>query len=128
MFAKNADGLAEQISKYIEQAGGEMLVSRLWEERKLAYPIKGHRRGTYWLTYFKLDTQQVSELNHECQIADFILRFLFLQVDPRLVDTLVEHALAGPIRPESDIVVEVEDELEVVEFEETVEDGIEVVV
>lgn len=103
LYARTPDDVSGQIDKYIAQAEGEVLVSRLWEERKLAYPIKGHRRGTYWLTYFKLDAAKVKELNRQCQISGGILRFLFLKVDPRLVDTLVEHAKAGPIRPATEI-------------------------
>ena len=49
----------------IEKLGGEILVSRLWEERRLAYPIKSHRKGTYWLTYFRLDATQLDQL---CEI------------------------------------------------------------
>ncbi len=103
MYARNPDEVSGQIDKYIAQYEGEVLVSRLWEERRLAYAIKGHRRGTYWLTYFKLDAAKVKELNRQCQISDGIVRFLFLKIDPRLVETLVEHAKAGPIRPVSDI-------------------------
>ena len=68
-----------------------MLVSRLWEERRLAYPIKGHRRGTYWLTYFRLESGRLAEVERQCQLNDSILRKLFLKVDPRIVDTLVAH-------------------------------------
>ena len=118
-YAKNANEVSGLITKYIEQVGGELLVSRLWEERRLTYPIKGHRRGTYWLTYFKVDTQKLKELNRQCQIADSILRFLFLQVDPRLVDTLVEHAKAGPARPEPEAIADVPDV-----FEEDVVDDV----
>lgn len=99
LYARNPDEISGQIDKFIDQFEGEVLVSRLWEERKLAYPIKGHRRGTYWLAYFKLDATKVKELNRQCQISEGILRFLFLKIDPRLVETLVEHAKAGPIRP-----------------------------
>ena len=48
----------------IEEAGGEMLVSRLWEERRLAYPIEGHRKGTYWLTYFRARRQRNSRASN----------------------------------------------------------------
>lgn len=102
LYARNPEEISGQIDRYIEEVGGEVLVSRLWQEIRLAYPIKGHRRGTYWLTYFKVDTQKMKELNRQCQIIDSILRHLFIQVDPRLVDTLVEHAKAGPIRPEAE--------------------------
>ena len=98
-YARNPDEVAGQIDRYIKDYDGDVLVSRLWEERKLAYPIKGHKRGTYWLTYFKLDALKVKELNRQYQISDSVIRFLFVKIDPRLVETLVEHAKAGPIRP-----------------------------
>ena len=87
----------------IQKLGGEILVSRLWEDRRLEYPINGHRRGTYWLTYFKLDSKQLVALNRQCQLNDTIVRMLFLKIDPRLVDAVVEHAKQGPTavrRPE----------------------------
>ncbi len=98
-YARTPDEVSGQIDRYIADHQGDVLVSRLWEERKLAYPIKGHKRGTYWLTYFRLDAAKVKELNRQYQISDSIVRFLFVKVDPRLVDTLVEHAKSGPIRP-----------------------------
>ena len=58
-YGRNPDRVAGQIPKMIEEAGGEILVSRLWEERRLAYTIKGHRKGTYWLTYFRLNGSNV---------------------------------------------------------------------
>jgi small subunit ribosomal protein S6 len=62
----------------------------------LAYPIDGHRKGTYWLTYFKLESGELSPLNRQCQLNENIVRTLFLKVDPRITDALVSHALAGP--------------------------------
>ena len=81
----------------IEKLGGEMLVSRLWEERRLAYPIKGQRKGTYWLTYFRLDASLIGDLRRQCQITDDILRVLFVKVEPRIVDMLVAHAKSAPV-------------------------------
>ncbi|MGL6227309.1 MAG: 30S ribosomal protein S6 [Thermoguttaceae bacterium] len=106
-YARNPDEVSSQIDRQIGQYQGEVLVSRLWEERRLAYPVKGHRRGTYWLTYFKLDAAKVKELNRQFQISEGILRFLFLKVDPRLVEALVEHAKSGPIHPVSEITEDV---------------------
>ncbi len=98
-FGRDSERLSTQLSESITKAGGEVLVSRLWEERRLAYPIKGHRKGTYWLTYFRLDSGKLSDLQRECQLNDGIIRQLFLKVDPRIVDALVEHARTGQARP-----------------------------
>ena len=91
-YGRDPDALSGRISGMIQGAGGEILVSRLWEERRLAYPIKGHRRGTYWLTYFRLDSSRLAEIERECKLNESILRKLFLKVEPRIVDTLVTHA------------------------------------
>ena len=96
-YSRDQVGVSGQIPEILQKLGGEILASRLWEERRLAYPIDGHRKGTYWLTYFKLDSGQLTALNRECQLSESILRTLFLKVDPRIADALVSHALAGTI-------------------------------
>ena len=96
-YGRDAETVSGQIPAMIEKLGGEMLVSRLWEERRLAFPIKGQRRGTYWLTYFRLDSSRLGDLRRQCQITEDILRVLFLKVDPRIVDALVAHALSAPV-------------------------------
>jgi len=94
-YARDPEGIANQIHTFVQEAGGEVLVSRLWEERRLAYPIKGHRKGTYWLIYFRVEGPKIDEIRHRCHINEAILRELFLKVDPRIVDALVAHARSG---------------------------------
>jgi hypothetical protein len=45
-FARERTALPTEVEGVIKANGGEVLVSRLWEERRLAYPIAGHRKGT----------------------------------------------------------------------------------
>ncbi|MGD0383448.1 MAG: 30S ribosomal protein S6 [Thermoguttaceae bacterium] len=96
-YGHDPDGVSGQIPALIQKFGGEILVSRLWEERRLAYPVKGQRKGTYWLIYFRLDTNQLAEVKNQCQINENLLRGLFLKVEPRIVDALVEHARSAPV-------------------------------
>jgi len=115
-YSRDPGGVSAQIPEMIQKLGGSILANRLWEDRRLAYPIGQHRKGTYWLTYFKLDSSKTVELNRECTLNENIIRNLFLKVDPRLVDVLVEHALAGPaalrrpepVAPIADLDVELE--------------------
>jgi small subunit ribosomal protein S6 len=93
-FARDPQGTSGLIEDMIKKHGGEILASRLWEERRLAYPIDGHRKGTYWLTYFRLDSNHVAPIHRECQISESVIRMLVLKVDPRIVDALVAHALS----------------------------------
>ena len=94
-YSRDQTGVSGQIPEMVQKLGGEMLASRLWEERRLAYPIDGHRKGTYWLSYFKLDSTKLTDLNRQCQLSDSIVRTLFLKVDARIADALVSHALSG---------------------------------
>jgi len=98
-YARDPGGIANSVQSMITDLGGEILVSRLWAEQRLAYPISGHQKGTYWLAYFKLDTQKLKELNRTCQLNEALLRFLFTRVDPRLVDALVAHAQEKVVVP-----------------------------
>jgi small subunit ribosomal protein S6 len=96
-FGRDQDGVPGQVNALIEKLGGEVLVSRLWDERRLAFPINGQRKGTYWLTYFRLESTKLPELKQPCSINDNILRVLFLRVEPRIVDALVNHARTAPV-------------------------------
>ncbi len=96
-FGRDPDGTSGEIAEMIKKAGGEILVSRLWEERRLAYTIKGQRKGAYWLMYVNLDARQVAALRRQFEITESILRFLVLKIEPRIVDALVAHAQAAPV-------------------------------
>ena len=95
-YARNPAEVSGKVPKLIEGQDGEMLVSRLWEERRLAYQINGQRKGTYWLTYFRMEGEKLAELTKQTERSDNIMRHLFLKVDPRIVDALVAHATAEP--------------------------------
>lgn len=97
-YAQDPNKVGGQIGALVTKLGGEVLVSRLWNDQKLAYPIDGHKKGTYWLTYFRLDGTKLVEFNRDLRINETVVRSLTLHVDPRLVDALVEHAKGG-LRP-----------------------------
>jgi small subunit ribosomal protein S6 len=94
-YAQDPGGLGATIPDLVAKCGGEVLVSRLWQEQKLAYPIGSHKKGAYWLTYFRLDSSKLAEFNRELRIKETVVRSLTLKVEPRLVDALVEHAKGG---------------------------------
>jgi small subunit ribosomal protein S6 len=94
-YSRDPAATSQQIADMIMQNGGTVLASRLWDERKLAYPINGHKKGIYWLTYFKMPGDGITPLERQCEITDDVIRKLILKVDPRIADALVQHALAG---------------------------------
>jgi small subunit ribosomal protein S6 len=94
-YARDPAGVSGEVTGLIERFGGKLMVSRLWDERRLAYPINGQRKGTYWLTYFTLDSVKLTPLTREFEINENILRQLVLKVHPKLVDALIAHAKSG---------------------------------
>jgi len=94
-YARDPGAVTQQVADMIAQHGGTLLAARLWDERKLAYPIKGHKKGVYWLTYFRMPGDGLAALERQCEISDEILRKLVLRVDPRLADALIQHALSS---------------------------------
>jgi small subunit ribosomal protein S6 len=75
------DAAAEPIRKVMDRSGAEVLVCKLWDERRLAYEIKGRKRGLYILTYFRLDPLKLVELEHDVLLTEEILRALFIRKD-----------------------------------------------
>lgn len=117
-YARNPGGATEGIQKMVDGIDGEMLASRLWNEQKLAYPIKGRYKGAYWLSYFRCETSRLGEFNRACQLNDIVLRHLVVRVDDRLADTLVAAAKGEAIpgaEPEVATTAEVKKEAAAVE-------------
>ena len=85
-YAHDMAGVSGTVNEYVTKAGGEVLVSRLWNEQKLAYPIGHHRKGTYWMMYFRLDSTKLAEISAKLRINETVLRSLTLKVEPRLVE------------------------------------------
>src|SRR5437868_8722992 len=97
--AGDVPAAAEQLKQILERNHAEILANRPWDERRLSYPIKGHKKGLYYLTYFKAEGKELKNLEHDLQLAELVLRHLVLHIDPKLVDIMLQlaqdpHALA----------------------------------
>lgn len=75
------DAAAKQVSDILENRGAEVIKSEKWEERKLAYKLKGHKRGTYLLIYFKAPPDSVTPIKRDLQLSDNVLRSLIVKID-----------------------------------------------
>jgi small subunit ribosomal protein S6 len=79
----------------LDNQGTELPASRQWDERRLAYPVEGQKKGTYLLTYFKTEGANIKEIEADCRLSDLVLRDLILKVHPKLVDHLVNQAMTS---------------------------------
>ena len=69
------------IRTLLDRIDAEVLSMKPWDERRLAYEIKGRKRGLYVLSYFKAPPGEIASLNHEVQISEDILRLMVLSAD-----------------------------------------------
>jgi small subunit ribosomal protein S6 len=96
---------ASQLHTILERNHAEVLASRQWDDRRLAYPIKGHKKGLYYLTYFRTEGKNLVNIEHDFSLSELVVRALTLRIDPKLVDTMLElardeHAMALQSVPE----------------------------
>lgn len=91
-YARDPGGVSQQIEDLVTEAGGKVEVNRLWMEQKLAYPINGHQKGTYWLTYFEMEGVDVPKLDRAFLLCDPVIRQMTLKLDPRLVEPILANA------------------------------------
>ena len=91
-YARDPSGVQESVDSTVTKFDGEILVSRLWNEQKLAYLVDGHRKGTYWLSYIRIEGSRLVEMERAFQLNDNVLRSLTLRLDERLVEPMVAHA------------------------------------
>jgi len=87
------DDSVKHVHDILAKHQSEIVASRQWDERRLAYPVNGHKKGTYLLTYFKADGSNLKEIVDDCHLSDVIIRELILKVHPKLIDHLVNQAM-----------------------------------
>src|SRR5262245_30691903 len=85
-------GVAKTLQGILERNQAEVLASRPWAEQKLAYPIKNHKKGLYYLTYFRTEGKNLVNIERDLQLNETVLRSMVLKVDPKLVEIMLQMA------------------------------------
>jgi small subunit ribosomal protein S6 len=74
--ASDIETAIKTVRTMIERHGGEVLVAKKWDERKLAYEISGNKRGLYVLAYFKAPGAAVTPIVRDVELSDQLLRVM----------------------------------------------------
>jgi small subunit ribosomal protein S6 len=90
--ASDADGVKASLHATLEKHGAEILASRKWDDRKLTYPIGGHKKGYYHLTFFKAESRKMSEIDGDLKLNEAILRHLISHIDPKWEEEMLAVA------------------------------------
>src|ERR1051326_7119919 len=75
-YAANPQGVSGDVTALLERVGAKVLAPRPWQDGKLSYSIKGHRKGLHFLVYFSMDSRQLHELDRLAKFNESILRHM----------------------------------------------------
>lgn len=87
-YASDPNGAVTTLQELFDRVAAELVVHTPWQDGKLAYPINGHRKGTHFLTYFRMDGSQMDEFTRLCKLNDLILRQLVVEHSDTLFDAM----------------------------------------
>ena len=85
LFPQSAAGdmqaAVDHVTSILDRADAEVVALSKWEERRLAYDIKGNKRGIYFLAYFKADHERLAGIERDCNLSEQLLRALVTKAD-----------------------------------------------
>jgi small subunit ribosomal protein S6 len=67
----------------IEKNGGEIVSCDDMGTRQLAYEIQKHKRGHYYVIYFKAPSDSIAELERTYKVNEDIIRFIFVKYESK---------------------------------------------
>lgn len=79
LMAPSAAGVGEaveQIRALLERSGAAVVALTKWDDRKLAYPIRGQKRGTYIHAIFNVEGVKIANIERDCNLGDEVTRVL----------------------------------------------------
>ena len=79
--AQDLEGALNQVRQIVERHGGQVIVLKRWDERKLAYEIKKQKRGTYVICYYSGPGESVSAIERDVNLSDNVLRVMLTKAD-----------------------------------------------
>ncbi|MEN6544723.1 MAG: 30S ribosomal protein S6 [Armatimonadia bacterium] len=83
--AEAAQGIIGTLEGHITSNGGEVVATREFGRRRLAFEIDKHTNGTYMITYFRSFGDLVAELNHEMLLLDGLVRGIVVVANPKAI-------------------------------------------
>lgn len=72
------EAVSQPIVNALSRSEAQILSLKPWDERRLAYEIRGRKRGLYVLAYFKVAPLKVAEIEHTLKLDERVLRSLIL--------------------------------------------------
>ena len=84
-------GAHDHIVEILNRAGAEIISMKKWDERRLAYEIRGNKRGVYFLVYFKAKGAKLHQIERDCNLSEKLLRAMITRAD-QVTNEMMEAA------------------------------------
>jgi small subunit ribosomal protein S6 len=75
------DTLTSTVQGYVEKEGGKIQKIEKWGKKRLAYPVKKHRDGSYVLMVVDGQQSLVHEVERRMRVTDGLIKFITVRVD-----------------------------------------------
>lgn len=89
-FGGTHENCEAEIRRIMGRAEAELLFCKRWDERRLAFKLKGRKRGVYVLTFFKAHPSKITGIERDVALSENVLRVLVLRADgitPAMMET-----------------------------------------
>lgn len=94
MDEAESEKVALRMQEVIKGNGGEVVRVEKWGKRKLAYPIKKHKKGEYVLVQFKGLAGTVAELERNYKMTDAVIKYITVRLEKEALAHLARQAAA----------------------------------
>jgi small subunit ribosomal protein S6 len=95
-------GAADHVRTLLTNNGAEILSLFKWDERRLAFEVRGNKRGLYLLAYFKTPGGRYADIERAFNLSEQILRTMIIRADHLTDEQMIhpdkERALADEIK------------------------------
>lgn len=88
-------GMEAEVRRLCDRVGASLVTCLKFDERKLAFEIKGRKRGTYVLAYFDAPPGKITEMERDATLSEVLLRSMFIS-EPALSDARLAELKAWP--------------------------------
>ena len=75
------NGAIQRVREIVERHGAEVVSIRKWDDRRLAYPIAGQKRGLYILVLFRVQGQAIALIERDCHLSEEVARVMVIRGD-----------------------------------------------
>ena len=79
---KNSDDTMKKIEKRLNKTKSKIINHVIWGKKKLAYPIQGHKYGTYIMVHYNGGNKNaLDEFNSWLKLSDLVIRHMIIRLE-----------------------------------------------